>query len=270
MDRLVRAEGFEPTSLAALEPKSSCVYQFRHARQGHARTAAPRAARLISRCCGRAPRKWGAARRRQVVRGPMQPRLTRRTSSPDWRGRRSLPVRAALRAQPTASASSAPRDGGYDGAVPGPVLRVQARRRAARSGSSTSSPAADRDPLARRARAERDGRRAAADPEAGRAGRELRLPLHAARRRDVLVPRAVRTRRTRALHGAADRRRGRAGRRRPRRGADARLAPTTRITANGAARSTSRCGRTSGCGCGCSTPADRLVTLRIDRPSGAP
>ena len=53
-DRLVRAEGFEPTSLAALEPKSSASASSATPAKGEAE-ASPRAARLISCCCGRAP-----------------------------------------------------------------------------------------------------------------------------------------------------------------------------------------------------------------------
>ena len=62
-------------------------------------------------------------------------------------------------------------------------------------------------------------------PRSRSARRELRLPLHAARRRDLLVPRAVRRR---AVRGA-DRRGGRAGRRRPRRDFPARRRDGTRL-----------------------------------------
>ena len=59
------------------------------------------------------------------------------------------------------------------------------------SGWSTSCSPTDRS-LARRARAKRDGRRARADADGGRARRQLRLSLHAAGRRNVLVSHAPR------------------------------------------------------------------------------
>ena len=93
------------------------------------------------------------------------------------------------------------------------------------AGAVHESPArAHDDSLARGARAERDGRRAAPDPTARRAGRHLHLRNHAEGRRHVLVspPRALeRAGRTRALR-RADRRRRTAGALRRGRGLGAR------------------------------------------------
>ena len=106
---------------------------------------------------------------------------------------------------------------GYDGIAPGPLLRVKRGEELRVRLINELDDANDR-PLARTAAAERNGRRAVSDPAAGRAGRELRLSLHAARRRHVLVPRAlsvVGAGRPRTLR-TADRRRSGPGWRRPR------------------------------------------------------
>src|SRR5436853_3045053 len=55
---VVRAEGFEPTSLAALEPKSSASASSATPAKGSPKPRYPRAGRLISPSCSRAPSKW--------------------------------------------------------------------------------------------------------------------------------------------------------------------------------------------------------------------
>ena len=172
---------------------------------------------------------------------------------------------------------------GYDGTVPGPLLRVKRGAEIkVRLTNGLAEPTSVHWHGVRIANA-MDGA-APADAEAGRARPELRLPFQGARRRHVLVPPARQRRapaRPRALW-PPDRGRTRAGRGRPRRGPGARrlaalgarrggdrgrtARPTSPSTAR--LRSTSRSKPTSGCACACiNATGARMMAIRIDRHS---
>ena len=111
----------------------------------------------------------------------------------------------------------------YGGSVPGPEIRL---RQGERLRVAVAEPAGrgDHRSLARRARAQRHGRRAAPDPGADRARGRVRLRVRRAGRGDLLVspaPAQLRAGRPRPLR-AADRRGARADRGRPRRALGAR------------------------------------------------
>ena len=166
MDRLVRAEGFEPTRLAALEPKSARLPVPPRPPRAAAARPPPGGAAYITLL---RPRTTEMGVRQAACRArydPMQ-RSTRRRAS-RRRPCAAMALRRRVAAQPDGFRVIRARDGGYDGAVPGPVLRVK-RGEELQVRLVNELAGRHRDPLARRARAERDGRGAAADPEAGRA-----------------------------------------------------------------------------------------------------
>ncbi len=204
--------------------------------------ASPSRANPVAETCASARGVAGCGDRccRTAVQDPYHAARVDRRSHPPRRVDRPRRDRAAgqcgrWRRRP-GGAASVPVAAGAGPSPPGPVAASRNRclglwrrgagagdpgapGRTAAGGRRERARRGDHGALARAAGAERHGRRAAPDPAADRARRELRLRVRRARRRHLLVPPAPAQRRAGrpwAL-GSPDRRGGRADRRRPRR-----------------------------------------------------
>ena len=127
---VVRAEGLEPPRLSSLEPKSSASTSSATPAKGASEPRPPPGGAAYIMLLRRRTKKMGMRRRAPpgYVRPPMRPLhpLTRRTVIAGTGLAATLALLGApARAQGDGFRMIRARETGYDGAVPGPVLRMQ-------------------------------------------------------------------------------------------------------------------------------------------------